>query len=138
MKAWLLFSILATVLWGFWGFFAKLSARSVGPEKLLLLATAGNLLVYPVYLALYWRHLSFSFAKPDQWFAVVSGSVSAVAALFFYFAFTRGEASKIVAITATYPILTVLLALIFLGEQMSPVKCTGIAFAVFGVILISI
>lgn len=49
-----------------------------------------------------------------------------------------GEASRAVAISQTNPILVALLALVFLGEPVSPLQWTAIALVVLGAALVSI
>ena len=55
----------------------------------------------------------------------------------FYLAISRGEASRIVPITALYPVVTCLLAYFILREPMNLQKSLGILFAVSGIVLLS-
>lgn len=116
---------------------AKPASRCIGSLTLLLLASAGSLLVFPVVAAAFWRHFQFLPRNWDCWFDILGGVVGAVGGLFFYLAISKGEVSRVVAITATYPVITVVLAALFLREGMSLHKVAGIVLAVLGVCLLS-
>ena len=137
MNAWVLYSLITVCVWGFWGLSAKLASRSVSSQNLLLLAFLGNLLVFPLCLAVFGRHLRFIWRQPDYHFAVLAGIIGALGTLFFYLALTRGEASRVVVMTAMYPVITVILAFVFLHEPVTIHKAAGIAFALAALILLS-
>ena len=48
-----------------------------------------------------------------------------------------GDASLVTPASGTYPVLTAILAVLFLGEQMSVTRALGIFFAVVGVIFLT-
>jgi len=137
MKPWLMSSLAAVCLWGLWGFFGKLASRSVSSVTLLLVSAAGGAIIFPVFLAIFGRRLEFAPKNVDFWFALCGGMVGAIGGLFFFLAISNGEASRVVATTATYPIVTVILAALFLRETIGPWQIAGIALAVTGVCLLS-
>jgi transporter family protein len=57
--------------------------------------------------------------------------------LLFYQALARGKASVVLPMTAMYPALTVVLALLILGEVVSLKQGLGILFALIAVILLA-
>jgi len=103
----------------------------------MLLGSLGSFLVLPVVL--YFFHTSFDFQPKsmDHNYAVLGGIAASVGALFFYFAISKGDASKVVCITAMYPVVTVLLSFLVLKEPMNLAKTTGIIFALIGIFLLS-
>jgi bacterial/archaeal transporter family protein len=137
MAPWLVYSLVALFLWGLWGFLAKTASQAMSSYTLLLLGLLGASIMLPVYLALFARHLRFSWHNPVFYCAPLSGVASALAAFFFYMAVSKGEASRVVAITATYPIVTLILAFIFLDEQMTIQKSAGVLITIMGVLLLS-
>ena len=137
MKPWLLYSFVALVLWGAWGFFGRLASRSVAPRSLLLLGSFGSLLVFPIFLAIFQRHFKFNWHNTDYYYGIMGGIVGALGGLFFYWAISRGEASRVVTVTAMYPVVTVMLAWLFLKEPLTIQKIMGIAFAVLGICLLA-
>ena len=69
--------------------------------------------------------------------AVTAGLVGFVGALCFLFAVSKGPVSIIAPLSALYPILSVILAMVFLNEAVTVKQGIGILFAVVAVILVS-
>ena len=136
MQAWVALALGSLLLWGVWGFLAKiasdyLTARSAAAMQGLGVA-AGTLVL-----------LAFLRFRPD---VHVGGGVAAFlagAALFlgiitFVWALgSGGKASVVVPMTAVYPVVTILLSVIILREQMAPVHVLGMGFALVAVVLLS-
>ena len=61
---------------------------------------------------------------------------SIVGQLFFYRALKLGQASRVVPLAATYPLISFLLALLFLGEKITLHKILGVFFVILGVIFL--
>jgi transporter family protein len=55
----------------------------------------------------------------------------------FFLAITNAEVSRVVPITSAYPLVTVLLALLFLNEAFTVPRGLGILLVVCGVALLS-
>lgn len=54
----------------------------------------------------------------------------------YYYALKLGEVSKIVPITSAFPIITVLIAVIFLAEKITIFKGSGILLIIAGIVLL--
>lgn len=137
MMTWIFPSLLALFLWGLWGFCEKVASRSVIPGNLVILSTLGSLTVFPIYLFVFARHLKFQWQNPDYFMSLAGGMAGAIGGLFFYFAISRGEASRVVVVTALYPMITVILANLFLNEAFSPSKIAGVVCAIAAMILLT-
>ena len=61
-----------------------------------------------------------------------------MAALFFYWALAGGKASVVVPLTALYPVVTLGLALLILGERLSLRQSIGVALALTAIFLFSL
>jgi transporter family protein len=71
-------------------------------------------------------------------FSLLSGLTGGVLGLTAYFhALQRGQASLVVPFTSAYPLVTVLLSLLVLGEPITPTKVLGVALIVGGVMLLA-
>jgi transporter family protein len=134
----MVYALTAFLLWGVWGLLGKLASRTLGHRQLVFASLAGYLLVFIVVAARGWGKGVFSGGNPGLWLALATGLCSGVAYLFFYLAIARGEASRIVTITALYPVVTVLLAFLVLGEAVSLRKIAGLLFAIAGLVLLSV
>lgn len=137
MPLWLVYSLVALCLWGLWGFLGKIASQYMNSYTLLLLGSLGALVMFPVYMGLFYKHLKFEWNSPGYYCAALCGMVTAFAAFFFYLAISKGEASRVVAITATYPAINFILASIFLNESLTLHKSAGILLTIAGVCLLS-
>lgn len=134
---WFVYSLLSLVSWGFWGFFGKVASRSISGEGLVLISNIGWAATFPILFSVYRAHLRPSFNGGDWVWAVLSGAVGSLGVLFFYFALERGEATRVVAITAAYPLVTAVCAYFLLGEGFSVQKLIGLGFALIGIFFLS-
>ena len=133
----LLFSALAILMWGFWGFFGKVALdRKMAALSILLAETLISALVaVPAFLTL--SALNNSLAH-SSWnvYGLLSGAVLALGLLFYYLALSEGRISVVVPLTATYPLVSVVLGMIFLGERPSLTQWLGALLVVGGAMLL--
>lgn len=67
-------------------------------------------------------------------FLILAGFLASfLAQLTFYQGLKLGEVSKIVPISATYPLITFILGIIFFKENLSLMKCLGVFSVVVGI-----
>jgi transporter family protein len=135
MLDWLPASLIALLIYGLWGFFPKLAVQDISPSSALLWEVAGALLVGAGVLA-------SLHGRPDMHprgvlFAVLTGVTGMAGTLFFFMAARQGKISLVVSITALYPLVTILLAVIFLGEKLSGKQLGGILSALIAIYLLT-
>jgi transporter family protein len=135
MASWLFWTILAMVTFGAWGFFPKLAVNYISPQSALIYQVIGGMLVGFVGLAL----LNF---KPETQplgilYALLTGVTGVLGTLFYYLAASRGQISIVVSLTALYPLITIMLAVIFLHETLVLKQVLGLCFAVAAIILLA-
>ena len=72
------------------------------------------------------------------WGYLVAGGflASIIGQIFFYNALKFGEASQVVPIGASYPLLSFLLGVLFLGEKLTLAKAAGMLLVIAGVFLL--
>ena len=135
-KEWFVFAILALIMWGLWGFFPKLSTNYINPKSALVYEVVGSVIVGVIILFL----VCF---KPEVHpkgiiFALLTGIAATLGTLFFLYAVSRGKASTTVVITALYPLITIMLALLILHEPISLKQGIGMLLALAAIILVAI
>ena len=135
MDSWFIWTILAMVTFGAWGFFPKLAVSYITPQSALIYQVIGGLLVGIVGLAL----VNF---KPETHpmgilYALLTGITGVLGTLFYYAAASRGQISIVVSLTALYPLITILLAIIFLQETLVLKQMIGLGFAVAAIVLLA-
>jgi transporter family protein len=135
MSSWLAASLAALVCFGLWGFFPKLAVAYLDPRSALVYQTLGSLLVGLVVLA----SLRFSpaFHPKGLLFAFLTGVAGVTGTLCFLAAAERGKISLVVSLTGLYPLITILLAAIFLKETLTARHLLGMACAAAAILLLS-
>lgn len=68
---------------------------------------------------------------------VIAGFLASfVGQIFFYHALKEGDVSRVVPLAATFPLVSFILSIIILGENVTLAKMSGIAFVLMGVFLL--
>ena len=135
MDGWILPAIAALVLWGIVGILQKLGSNRLGADALLLWVSVGYVAMLPVVL---WRSGSWPAAAHAWLLGIVAGSVNGLGTWLLFRSLEHGaKASVAVPLTALYPMVTVVLAFVFLDERLSLREWLGVALAVCGGVLLS-
>ena len=135
MDSWIFWTMLAMVTFGAWGFFPKLAVNYISPQSAVVYQVIGGLLVGTVGLAM----VNF---KPETHpmgilYALLTGITGVLGTLFYYAAASKGQISIVVSLTALYPLITILLAIIFLNETLALKQIVGLCFAVAAIVLLA-
>lgn len=137
MKSILLLSILVIILWGLWAFLFKAGVNEIGIKSALIW---NNIVALGISI------LIIAFLIPSEGLKFSNGAIFIIIATIFgflgtiiwYFGLEEHKASLIVSFTALYPLVTVILASLFLKEKLSIANAIGIALAVTAGILLSL
>jgi transporter family protein len=135
MNEWLVFTILALLAWGLWGFFPKLTTGYLDPKSALVFEIVGAMAIGLIVLALLGFRPQFNTAGAT--FGILTGLAGATGALFFLFALSRGELSITVTATALYPLVTVVLAFLILKEPITLKQGIGMVLALAAMALLA-
>ncbi len=132
---WFYLSLLTLILWGVWGFFAKVSSNYIGPQAVYLWGSAGATAVTLISLAF----LGFRFEISIQGiiYGLLAGLTGGGGVIFFYYALKYGKASVVVTLTALYPLFTILLSFLFLKEEITFRQAVGMVFALLAMLLMA-
>jgi len=76
------------------------------------------------------------FVRPDGW-AVTAGTLAVLSLAALYVALGNGEASIVIPVSSAFPIVTLLLAWLLLGERLTVRRSLGTAVVVAGVVVIT-
>lgn len=137
MQQWLLYSILALLTWGVWGFLPKVALGFLEPGTAFVFEALGGAstgLLFMLILRPRLAGASIMGIIP----AFFTGVLGYLGLIFFMYAVRQADKISIVApLTALYPIVTIALALIFLEEKINMVQFVGIVLALISIFLIS-
>jgi transporter family protein len=138
---WLLWSVATIVLWGAWGLVSKVASNGVDAYVNQLLYTAG---LAPLMVFVAWTVWKRSPGESKQgrrkgvFWAFLTGILGGVGNLAFFQALvTGGKASVVAPVTALFPMVTVILAMIFLKERLGRTQWVGLALAFVAIYLLS-
>lgn len=135
MDGWIVPAIAALVLWGIVGVLQKLGSNRINASSLLIWVTAGYVILLPLIL---WRSGSWALSPTALLLGVLAGCVNGLGTWLLFRSLESGaKASVAVPLTALYPVVTVLFALIFLSERLSAREWLGIGLALCGGAMLS-
>jgi drug/metabolite transporter (DMT)-like permease len=136
VSSWLAYAFLPLFMWGVSGFLQKLATGLISGNLAALLVLAGFLIA------------SVALAPFVPWPTAVPLKIwGLVAALGFFLAFgnyavvvayATGKASVITPLAGLYPVVSVPIAVLLLGETVAPRTAVGIACAVLAVLALSL
>ncbi len=136
---WLVLSLLAVIFWGIGENFTKKAADILRAPTMLLFYAWAALVVWGGYWYLMGHPL-----MPLTSIATIAGVIAsicfAIGMILYYVALDVkfSKISIVSSITGAFPIITVLLAVIFLKEKFPILAAFGIAFVILGTILLGI
>ncbi|MFZ5775016.1 MAG: EamA family transporter [Thermodesulfobacteriota bacterium] len=136
MQNWLLPAFISLFIYGLWGFFPKLAVTHIQPASALVYEIGGALLVG--LFALYLVDFRPEVHAQGILFAVLTGVAGMAGTLFYFSAAKTGKISVVVSMTALYPLITILLAAVFLHEPISARQMLGMVFAVIAILLFTV
>ena len=129
-------ALLSAVAWGCWGIFSKLSTnRGMPPTTLAFLSSCVSFIVVVGSYA--WQRFPAAPSPSSLLYALLSGLCGSIGLLCFSMAIKHGNAALIVALSAIYPVFTLLLSPFLLQEQVSLTHAIGVLLVTLGVILVA-
>ena len=133
--SWIAYSLICLLLWGLWGLALKLAySGSTWLEVYFISAMASFTLALAVFFLSGGGKAVFN---KSALIAVIAGVLGGGGYIFFMKALETGKASIVIPLTALYPAVTVVLALLLLGEKLSTVQAVGITLAIIAAVLLS-
>ena len=132
---WLAASMITVLLWGIVGLLQKMGSNHGTSNSLFVWTTVGYALLLPF---LFFDSRLLSLPTRSIVVGVVCGITNALGAWALYTALERGaRASVAVPLTALNPLVTLILALIILGERLTAMQTAGVVLALVAGVLLS-
>mgnify|MGYP001566675883 CR=1 FL=1 len=133
------FAILTSLIWGFAPAFEKLGLTGrIDPFLGVVIRTIPIAVISLAGLVLMGRAGSLSTVDLRSALFIIAGGIIAgrLGQFAFYSALKTGQASVVVPIAATYPLVAFVVSMVFLGESFTWHKAIGICLVVGGVIML--
>ncbi|MFA5384299.1 MAG: EamA family transporter [Eubacteriales bacterium] len=134
-----IFAFLAMLCWGIGPILAKTGLVSLEPFSALIIRSISVAVVLLITGLLTGKMAAlFHVELRAVSFMIGEGILAAfLGQMAYFYALKIGEASVITPITAAFPIITLVLAVVLLGENFSVQRIVGSALIVAGVIIIN-
>jgi len=128
---------LTILFWGITPIIEKIGLKSVEPLLALFIRTFSALIGIFLILLLSSSFNTSSLNFKNVGILSLSGILSGFLGMFTYFSLLKAKnASQIVPLTSTYPLVATFLAIIFLKEELTLFKILGTIFIVVGIYLL--
>ena len=137
MKLPLLLVLGNILFWGLWGFFSKLAVSKIGFHAGLYYAVTLFTFI-ATYLFFTKQLFPLNFGSQGIFFALLAGISGGTATIFLYALLAKNPAGLVVAITALYPIITLILSMIFLKETLTLPQTVGFFLALVALVLMNL
>jgi len=135
MEIWFLLAIIVVFFWGVSQIFSKYSTVRLGVARIALLIAVVEAPLYTMAF-LVW-HEDFDFSLWDGLLATVSCLIGVSGFLCFFESVMDGQVAIAGTISAAYPALTVVGAVVILSESLAAVQALGVLLIIGGVVAIS-
>jgi transporter family protein len=137
MHLWLGFAALALVFWGITGVTQKLATNSISSERSFLWFCWAMVALSAAVLFVARQHAGLGTAVMLS--SIAGGCLNGLGAWTSFRALEcGGKASIVISLISLYPLLTVGLAVLLLGERLTRLQLAGAIMAVIAAILLSI
>ena len=131
----ILYSLIASGLWGIWAICAKLAADRMGHWPSLFIYSSVSFLLILIVFSVTGSTLKQA-STPGIILAVAAGLSGGLAVTSFQKALSCGPLSSSVSLTALYPLIPVLYGVLLLGEEITIAKGTGMGLAIVAGVLL--
>ena len=134
------FALLAFALWGLWSLTAKIAVSKIGAGNVFGFYVMSSVICPLVFL--WFRSTRIDpLSVKGSWAPWVFGAagiaLNVSGTLVFTFALNMGLASLVVPISSAYPLVTVMVALLLLGEKLNRLQLAALACVITGLLVIA-
>ncbi len=135
MEVWFLLAVVVVFFWGVSQIFSKYSTDRLGVARIALLIAAVEGPLYATGFLL--LHGSFDFSFQDGLLAAASCLIGVMGFLCFFESVIDGQVAIAGTISAAYPALTVVGAVVILSESLAAIQAFGVLLIIGGVVAVS-
>src|SRR5438874_843293 len=127
------FAFIAFIGWGTSGIFSTISSRKIGYIRALFWQCIFAIILCSLYIP-FAPNLFSDFLM--LLYAIILAIINVIAFLFYFKGVEVGNPTLVGSIAYSFPIITTLLSVIFLHEQLTVLQSAAISLAFLGIILI--
>lgn len=128
---------LVVILWGTSGALQKVAVQRMATPPMQLINASTILLIICIYYFFYISNKGFTTSSMSwTWsgvaFSILAAIASSIGSIIFIYLLRGRDVSSLVGYAACYPLVTFIIAIIFLGESFSVMRLIGICFVLLG------
>lgn len=133
---WFWYSLLTILGWSGWALLLKMGSIEIPTQPALFLQTAGMI---PLAVVLLLKGtVKGSQNTKGVIYSLLNGAITGAGILFLLAAYRRGGNTSVVAVTTSlYPLVTLILAVLFLREKLTRPQALGVILATISIMLFS-
>ncbi len=134
-KHWLLPTLGALLVWGFWAFLPKLAMRTLEPHSVIMYESFGNLIItLPILIQ---QKFKLQVHKRSIFIVASTSFLTVFAILSYFYALRQGPVAIIVTLTAMYPVIALILAGVVLKERLNKIQYVAVVLAMASILLLA-
>jgi transporter family protein len=126
--------LIAVTAWGFWAFLPKIATRYISPPSAMVYEVVAGVIL-GVWV-LYRLKPDLAIRKKGSLYAFLNGIFCYGGVLCYLHAISEQNAIIVAPLSATYPIVTLMLGAVFFRERFRRLNYLGIALALFAIFLL--
>ncbi|MDE1153710.1 MAG: DMT family transporter [Micavibrio sp.] len=135
-KHWLVPTVGALLVWGFWAFLPKMALQSMQPHSVIMYESLGNMLVaLPILVH---QRFRLQVNKRGIFIVGITSVLTVFAILSYFYALRHGTVSVVVTLTAMYPVIALVLAGVVLKERLNRIQYFAVFLAMVAILLLAI
>jgi len=130
--------LITMLFWGTTPLLEKLGLEEVDPlTGIFIRSLAVTVVLFVLYLSTGRLHELTKISGRNMILFTASGVLAGLLGMWtYYYLLKMGMTTKIVPIAASYPLITALLSILILGEEVTLQRIIGIVLTIFGIVLI--
>ncbi len=137
LNTWLLSTLVALLFWGFFSAAQKITTNHISAKRAYIIFVVSSVLISLAFVV--FGEADWQISQRTFFLGSVAGMLNGLGVLASFAAYSaEGKASKVTTIAgALQPVFTILLAIFFLGENLSLLEVGGIAIAIVAALMLS-
>ncbi len=136
MNELLFLGLIVILLWGIWGFAAKVAISDIGLQAIFWISVISDILIV-VYLLISNQFFPLRLEERGIMYSIISGITGGIAIILFYILLKKYQASIVLPLTSLYPVVVVILGILILKEKITYLNGIGVVLALISIYLLS-
>lgn len=136
MNELLFLGLIVILLWGIWGFAAKVAISDIGLQAIFWISVISDILIV-LYLLISNQFFPLRLEEKGIMYSIISGITGGIAIILFYILLKKYHASIVLPLTSLYPVVVVILGILILKEKITYLNGIGVVLALIAIYLLS-